>query len=465
MTVNLTNENSSGEGFNDANSAVKFRDFEGDFEGIPIRMSKAAILNFDKPIAKGEFNASFDVAKLNNLIDPGLLVFTKGTASVALSYTADIVNYRLSKPIVAGVVNIKNADVNYSPRNLRFKDISAALNFKDENLFISNIHLRSGKSVVDIQAEIRNFLNLYYTNPQKMVLKGNITSRQLHLGEFIGFLGQRKTRTPKRTLGKGNFTQEVNTLFEKSNVAMHLKVDKLYYNDFYASDVVADLGMNNLGIRVSNGALKHAGGTIKVDGLLAQKSSGSQYDINALVLNVDVSRFFTAFDSFGLQSLQPQNLKGFVSVKTRLTGAISDSGALLPKSMNANVLFSLRKGALVNFAPIRSIGKFAFPFRDLNNIAIESLDGEFDVEGEQVKILPMKISSSVLNMDVEGIYSFKSGTEIFITVPLRDPVRDKSVTDKEELVKRRKRGVVVNLIAKDGKDGKVKIGLGKKVKE
>ncbi|HMK06774.1 MAG TPA: hypothetical protein VK476_04540, partial [Flavobacterium sp.] len=81
------------------------------------------------------------------------------------------------------------------------------------------------------------------------------------------------------------------------------------------------------------------------------------------------------------------------------------------------------------------------------------------------KILPMQINSSLLNMDMEGIYSFGKGTEIFISVPLRNPERDRKITDQKELDKRRTRGVVVNLVAKDGADGKVKIGLGKKGKE
>jgi hypothetical protein len=183
------------------------------------------------------------------------------------------------------------------------------------------------------------------------------------------------------------------------------------------------------------------------------------------VRNVDVSKFFYSFDNFGLQSLTPQNLKGFVSVKTNLSGNVTDKGAMVPNTMNGNVLFSLRKGALLNFEPVKNVGKLVFPFRDMNTISIASLDGEFDIKGEKVEIYPLKINSSVLNMDMQGIYSFGKGTEIYLSVPLRNPEKDKEISDKKELAKRRNRGIVVNLVAKDDKDGKVKIGLGKKAKE
>ena len=98
----------------------------------------------------------------------------------------------------------------------------------------------------------------------------------------------------------------------------------------------------------------------------------------------------------------------------------------------------------------------------MKNIEFYNLGGRFDVKGEKVSIHPMKISSSAINMDVEGVYSFGKGTEIYVDVPLRNPKRDEGITDKAELAKRRNRGIVLHLKAVDDKDGKVKVKLGGK---
>ena len=71
----------------------------------------------------------------------------------------------------------------------------------------------------------------------------------------------------------------------------------------------------------------------------------------------------------------------------------------------------------------------------------------------------MQVSSSVLNMDIQGVYSFGKGTEIYVDVPIRNPKRDAKITDADELPKRRNRGIVLHLLAEDGKDGKVKVKL------
>ena len=132
---------------------------------------------------------------------------------------------------------------------------------------------------------------------------------------------------------------------------------------------------------------------------------------------------------------------------------------MVPNSMNGTVDFNLQNGRLKNFSALKSVGEIAFPNRNMENISISELDGNFTINGENVAIRPMQISSSVLNMDIQGIYSFGKGTEIFVDVPIRNPKRDKDITDEDELAKRRNRGIVLHLLAEDGKDGKVKVKL------
>lgn len=456
----FTNEYKKGKGFNDPNSAVMLYNFKGEYKQMPFVMDSTVINDLEKPIASGVFKSNFPLEKMNNAINEDLLKFSGGNAKVELKFRADIVNLEITKPTFSGLVAIENGDVNYVPRNVRFKNANVNLEFTEKDLLIKNIQLQSGKSVVFMEGDIQNFLNLYYTDPEKIVLNWKVRSPQMHMAEFLGFLGNRKTkRIAKKKTSGGTISDNLNFLFEKSNVAMNVKIDNFYYNKFLATNANANILLSESGISVTNAVVNHAGGIVKLSGKMMQGNQRNSFSMNTTVSNVNIQKFFHAFNNFGMETMSSKNLRGYLYSKATISGIVTNEGKMIPKSMNGNIAFDLKKGALVNFDPIKSVGKFAFPFRNLDTITFTNLSGKFDVKGDKIKIHPMKINSSVLNMDLAGIYSFGLGTNISLDVPLRNPKKDKNITDEELLEERRNRGIVLHLLATDGDDGKVKIKL------
>ncbi|MGI4751168.1 MAG: AsmA-like C-terminal region-containing protein [Janthinobacterium lividum] len=440
----------------DKNSAIELFGLKGNYEQVPFRVDTGIISNLDKPVAAGTFKSAFAVSRLNHLLGE-TLNFGKGTADLDLKYNASIVDFKLVKPVVGGTIDIRNADFTYLSRKLNFKNTSVSLNFTGDDLLLKNIHLQSGKSIVSMEGSVRNFLNLYYSAPEKIQIDWQIRSPQLYLGEFLGFL-ESKTKTPVKKTSSSKFADQLSTVLQKSKANMHLQVDKAYYFKFLATDVNADLLLSEAGIQLKNVTAKSAGGSFNLNGNVTQNGNLNHFAINANVNNVNISNFFYSFDNFGMKDFTYKNLRGFLSMQSNITGNITDVGKLVPKSVNGTVNLSLKKGALVDFAPIKNVGKFAFPFRNLDNITIDNLNGKFDLMGEKIKINPMMINSSILNMNVAGIYSFVKGTNIALDVPLRNPKNDENITDKQEIKERRMRGIVLHILASDGNDGKIKFG-------
>ena len=58
-----------------------------------------------------------------------------------------------------------------------------------------------------------------------------------------------------------------------------------------------------------------------------------------------------------------------------------------------------------------------------------------------------------------------SGTNLAVKIPLRNPKDDYKIADKNQRDALRYKGIVVNLLVVDGKDGQTKIKLGKPVEE
>ena len=459
----FTNNYEKNKGFVDSNSAIRFFRFSGRYNHLPFNIDTGSIINLEKPIATGNFKSNFPLVNLNYMMASDIAKFTKGTANVMLRYKADVVNYKLNKPVIAGVIKFNNADFKYLPRNLPVQNTSMALNFVGNDLILSNTRLQAGHSVVTMHGKVNNFLNLYYSAPEKILLTWQVTSPEIHLAEFIGFLNIRQQAKSSNATkaNSGNVVDQLSNVLEKGNAEMHMEVAKLYYKKFLATNVKADLLTSSDGIIIKNVALKHAGGALHMNGKLLQGNSLNRFAVSTTVTNVNIHEFFYAFDNFGLTVITSENLKGFLSAKSQITGGITDAGNLVSQSVKGVTNISLRNGALLNFSPLISVGKFAFPFRDLNNIQILKLDAKFNIQGDKIIINPMQLNSSVLNVDIAGVYGLTTGTNIAFDVPLRNPKKDEDITDKQELQKRRFKGIVLHLAAKTDETGKVKIGWNK----
>jgi hypothetical protein len=452
----FTNSHFKGRGINNANSLIKLFRFRGTYGDIPLNMDTVAINNLERPVASGLFQSNFDISKLNEVIGDDLLKFNSGRADVRLAYKADIVNFQLTKPFVKGTIQINDANMNYVPRGLNFKNTNISLLFTEKDLLIKNLKLQSGKSILNMEGNIENFLNLYYSEPEKILLTWQIRSPEIHLGEFFAFLSQRRPVIAKKKKSRSTFSEDLNMAFEKSRVALFLDIDKVYYNKFMATDAQAEVYLSQNAITVENLRVKHAGGQLKLNGSLTQSGQRNYFTVKSAITRVNIKKFFYSFNNFGLTTLTSDNLNGYLFSKVNINGVLTEQGSLMKNSIKGHVVFDLRQGQLLNFEPIADVGQFAFPLRDLNNITFRNLNGKFDINGEKIKINPMKINSSVLNMDVAGIYSMGSGTNIALDIPLRNPKDDIEIENPEELRKKRMRGIVLHILATDGEDGKIK---------
>lgn len=453
-----TNEAVKGNGFNDQNSIVNFYKMTGTWSGLPFRADSIKISNLKLPVIEGKFLSDFPLTNMNKVLGGETFSFSEGTAKVNLAYKAPFDREDQTERFIFGTVQISNGSATYLPRNLPFKNVQAKLDFRGRDLFLQDILVQSNSSILKMNGSIKDFSNFYYTDPQKLLLDWNITSPQINLGEFLAFLGKRKSSA--NTANMTTLSKQLDKMLAQGSIHMNLKVDKLLYKRFAARNINSDMTLNQAGITVKNVSLNHAGGSLHLNGNIDQSGSLNQVKMKTRIVNANVQELFKSFNNFGQNTITSQNLKGSFSANTNISATIRDNGEVVPWSIRGTVDFNLTNGALVNFDPLLRMGAFAFPKRDFSNITMRELKNNLTIQGKTVNIPRMEIGTSVLNIFLEGVYGFSEGTNISLQVPLRNPKKDEFIFDKEEREKRSTKGIVVNLHAVDGKDGKVKFKLG-----
>ncbi|RNL54200.1 AsmA family protein [Pedobacter jejuensis] len=452
----FTNQDTVGGTIGDENSSIKFVKLTANYFNAPLKIDLFTVNNLARPIATGLVTSQFPLSNLNNSIGTNDFEFKNGTANLSLYCKADIDNFRFTKPVFSGKIQIADADILYIPRKLHLVKSALNINFDQNNLSIKNGHFQLGKSELNVDCDIANFANLYYTDPDKIVVNLKMYSPQLYLNEFLPFLGPRvalkkaKSTGPTKTASK-----QLSNVLEVSKMNIRLVVDKAIYDKFTAKNLDADIALRGEGIYFNKISVAHAGGLLNLNGTIIQEPNSNNFKLSSKISHVSVKDFFYSFDNFGQNSITNKNLKGYLSSTVNISGRISQAGKILPRSINGKVIFNLKNAALVNFEPLEKVGKLAFANRNLSNIEIPNLDGTLTVRGDKIEISPMQINSSVLNLNVKGIYGLTAGTNIEMDIPLRNPKGDENL-DRKQKRDARMRGIVLHLKAFEEK-GELKV--------
>lgn len=452
----FTNQDTIGGIIGDENSAIKFHRLTAKYYNAPLKIDTFTVTNLSRPIATGLVTSQFPLTNLNNSLGTQDFEFKQGTADLRLYCKADIDNFRFTKPVVSGKINIANADILYIPRKLHLVKSALNINFNQNDLSIQNGRFQLGKSILNVSCSIENFAKLYYTDPDKILVNLKMHSPQLYLNEFLPFLGPRTTKKSSSSNSMKAASKQLSNVLELSKMNMNLRVDKAIYEKFLAKNLIADISLRGEGIYFNKISVVHAGGTLSLNGSVIQQPGSNSFKINSKVSHVSVKDFFYSFDNFGQKTITNKNLKGYLSSTVNIAGKISHSAKILPRSINGKVVFNLSNAALVNFEPMVKVGKFAFANRNLSNVEIKNLDGTLNIRGDKVDISPMQINSSAMNFNVKGIYALGTGTNVELDIPLRNPKGDENLTRQEKREARMK-GIVLHLKAVDDDKGGIKI--------
>jgi len=454
--ASFTNNSKKGMGFNDKNSIILVQNGSGIFKKIPFKIPRGTIVDFENTIASRSITSNFDMIQLKEIISDDFMNFSKGHAKVNLNFKANIINLEFQKPHFTGNVAVKNTTVKYGPRNLTFQDTELQLDFTESALIIKKLEFKDRLNQVFMEGKINNFLNLYYDNPEKMVVNWSIYCPYFdvkQLVELVANSGEKETKKPNKT---DNFSNKLNSVVDKSQVVLNLKADKMVYGKLLATNAKMTVLLMDSKLIIKKGWVQSSGGTISFDGQIGPQKKTYLFKSNVQINHVGMERFLTSFNNFGIQSFAPKNIKGKLTAAAAVKGTLFSGGKLDLNSLIGKSQFDISKGALIDFQPIRKIAKFVFPFRNTDSIVFSELSADLKLKGDQVHIKDLKVSSNILNLDVKGIYSFKDATNLSMIIPLRNPKKDEKIKDTIKKEDQRYKGIILYLKAID-EEGKMKI--------
>lgn len=453
----FNNELITGDPRLDVNSVFELSDFTGTFETIPLASKHIKVSNLKNPYLECDIKSSFNLPALNDLTGSTTLQFLKGSGLVDIVFKGPISGRDSVDAGIDGVVSVKNATIKYVPRNVTLSQCTGNFVFKDKDLHVEKFSARTGDTELSMNGDAENFLSLLDISPEKLTLRWNVYSPQLHLKDFRSFLARRNIQAAKKSPGN-NFRKtagKIDKMFTDGDVFMTLKTPRMNYKRFDAKQVDAEVLLTSNRIDLKNVSFGHANGSMKMVGTVTEGVSKNAVFLTSTLNKMDITALFYAFGDFGQDAVTTKNLKGIVSATVNLNTAITDEAEVIPESMLGTIDFLVENGELNNFEPLEKISLSVFKKQDFSSIRFADLKNRLQVKGTAVIIDKMEIRSTALILFAEGVYDVKKGTDMSIKFPIRNMVKK---NDSVDLISSDIRtGPSIRVRAKTGDDGKLKI--------
>ncbi len=447
----------------DENSHIVLTNFKSKWGNIELSTDSIQLKNLAQPILKFNFRTAVSFETLDEQLGLETVRFTGGTAQVALRYNGTISTGPALLSGITSDIQLKNATVIYQPRNITFTNVSGKLSISQNDIAVEKLecNVEQNHFVVNIAGSDVN--RLAQNNSGKSYIACNVFTPSLNLNDFRSVFTKKVRSSSSKHKAQSKLsatTAKIDDMLEKGDLQLNVKANHISLNNFDADNVQAQLLFQQEDWEIQNASLQHAGGKLTMSGKIHEVNDTYHNARAKFTLeNVDVKKVFYAFDNFGQDGITHNNLRGKLAADADISIALNNSGHIIKNSMQGIVYFSLKKGALVDYLPLKPLNDFAILNRDFTNMTFAELKDSLIVKDNQVQIKRMEIASSAVTMYVEGVYGINRNTDISIQIPLNNlKLRDSSFVPKNKGVNA-KTGKSLFLKAKTDSEGKVKIKL------
>jgi hypothetical protein len=418
--LNYVNGNKHDSLYGDEYSFMKLSQLKGQFYGIPFTADTTTVQNLKCSQIKTHVRADFPVKKLNSLFGRESFHFGDGNVMLDLQYEGGIKEGSKYPMKITATADLKRIDMTYLPRNLKFHDCNVVLNILNNDVRVVESQLNTERSTVFITAYSNAFLSEFRSRPENILIEASVRSKHIDLNEFRSFLQSRPAAVKsKKNSDKGTTPDFLDEALDLSKTHLQVAVDKVSYKRFEATQIRGDLMLLPNGIELNSASLRHADGTLNLSGSLRNTDAlKPSFSIKAKIEHTAIDKLLYAFDNFGQRSFYPENIRGTINMDSKLDGQLSDSNSLIGSSLRGTAAFDIRNGALINFRPLRKVGRFVFSKERLSEVNFERIHNTLTIRGNEIDIPPMWVNTDLIDLQMQGVYGMNGGTDILLEVPL-----------------------------------------------
>jgi hypothetical protein len=304
-----------------------------------------------------------------------------------------------------------------------FENIEGSFEIVENSIRTKKLVAEVGENKFEIAGQINNALPFLTGQGENLEIIADLSSERIYLEQLLGET-------------ENDVEASAFSLPEKVGFNLNIKIDRLDYKDFTATDLSGKAYYRNGLFTLNPAKMTLASGSLNGSFRLHQVNTNFEVGANANLNQMKVDELFANFDDFGQEVIGHEQIEGIFSGSVDMTCKLDSTLAISKKSVKADVTLKIDKGKLKEVQSLIDIADYiksntlwntfikvdALKKR-LTNIEFETLENSLTIENQVITIPEMKIASSVLDLSVSGTHDFDNNIDYSISFRLGELLR------------------------------------------
>ncbi|WP_316824294.1 AsmA-like C-terminal region-containing protein [Pedobacter miscanthi] len=291
----------------------------------------------------------------------------------------------------------------------------AKLVFSPENITLSNLTAKVGKSDFAASGSVNNYLNYFFNKNQALQGTFNVSSNLVDVNELMG----PKDPTAKNKAAATTSKLSVFKVPGNLDFTLVAQAGRVLYDTFDITNASGALLVKNKTVTFKEMGMNMLDGRLSMNGSYATTNPGKpKVDIDFGIEKMDIQKAFNAFNTVKLLAPVAKFTKGLCSTKLKFNSYLNQDMMPDYATVNAEGLTNIVKAVIDGFEPLNKLAAALnadkFKKLELNNVITK-----FKIENGRLNVALFDIKKDGVAMNVKGSNGLDQtmAYDLVLTVP------------------------------------------------
>ncbi|MFC5270954.1 AsmA-like C-terminal region-containing protein [Adhaeribacter terreus] len=384
---------------NTDDTEIKIENFKMLLEGEPLG-GRVYVKGIDKPVFDADVKGTIDLTKMTKIFPlEGMTLTGRIKADIKTKgKMADIEAEKYGNIVSSGSMHVDKLTFVSKDLPQGMKVTTADASFNNEKINVQNMSGFVGKSDVQVNGTISNYMGYMFAENQPLRGTMNVSSKRFDVNEWMvdEYSGQ--------PVAQQSPTEATGVVEVPGNIdfVLNATVNEVLYDNLKLQNMKGGVIIKDKTAKLQNLAFNTLGGAFVTNGSYnTQSLAHPKFTFDLDIKNLDFKEAFNAFET--IQKLAPISkfLEGKFSTNFAFAGELGQDMMPVMGTMTGKGVIEVVRAVVKNIKVLNKIGETT-NFKEVQNFVVENKDIAAEILNGNLVVKPFDIKVGDMNMTVGG---------------------------------------------------------------